>query len=42
MVTKRLTMAQALIEFLQNQVVERDGAEQPFFAAVGGSSGTAT
>ena len=25
MATKRLTMAQALIEFLQNQYVERDG-----------------
>ncbi|MDB5075503.1 MAG: hypothetical protein JWO42_1682, partial [Chloroflexi bacterium] len=30
--TKRLTMAQALIAFLQQQYVERDGAERPFFA----------
>jgi 3D-(3,5/4)-trihydroxycyclohexane-1,2-dione acylhydrolase (decyclizing) len=30
--TKRLTVAQATIEFLQNQYVERDGIEQPFFA----------
>src|SRR2546421_11944449 len=30
--TKRLTMAQAIIAFLKNQYVERDGREQPFFA----------
>jgi 3D-(3,5/4)-trihydroxycyclohexane-1,2-dione acylhydrolase (decyclizing) len=30
--TRRMTMAQALIAFLQQQVVERDGIEQPFFA----------
>ncbi len=30
--TKRLTMAQAVIAFLKNQYVERDGGEQPFFA----------
>ncbi|MBE7169351.1 MAG: 3D-(3,5/4)-trihydroxycyclohexane-1,2-dione acylhydrolase (decyclizing) [Williamsia sp.] len=29
--TKRLTVAQATIEFLQVQYVERDGVEQPFF-----------
>ena len=31
-ITKRMTMAQALIAFLKQQVVERDGAVQPFFA----------
>src|SRR3982075_4275416 len=31
-VRRRLTMAQALIAFLQQQYVERDGVEQPFFA----------
>lgn len=30
--TIRLTMAQALIRFLKNQYVERDGIEQKFFA----------
>src|SRR6058998_2374228 len=30
--TKRVTMAQAVIAFLKNQYVERDGREQPFFA----------
>ncbi len=30
--TKRLTVAQAIIAFLKNQYVERDGVEQPFFA----------
>ena len=30
--TRRMTMAQALIAFLRQQVVERDGIEQPFFA----------
>src|SRR5919202_2393786 len=30
--TKRMTMAQALIAFLKQQYVERDGHEQPFFA----------
>jgi 3D-(3,5/4)-trihydroxycyclohexane-1,2-dione acylhydrolase (decyclizing) len=29
--TKRLTMAQAIIAFLKNQYVERDGKEQSFF-----------
>jgi 3D-(3,5/4)-trihydroxycyclohexane-1,2-dione acylhydrolase (decyclizing) len=32
MKTKRLTMAQAIIEFLLRQHVERDGKRQPFFA----------
>lgn len=31
MTTKRLTMAQAIILFLQNQYVERDGQEKRFF-----------
>ncbi len=30
--TRRLTMAQALVAFLKQQYVERDGAVQPFFA----------
>src|SRR6184192_825475 len=37
--TKRLTMAQAVITFLKNQYVERDGAEQPFFAGCFGIFG---
>ena len=32
MPTRRLTMAQALVEFLTRQYVERDGVEQRFFA----------
>ena len=32
MATRRLTMAQALVEFLTRQYVERDGVEQRFFA----------
>lgn len=39
MAVKRLTMAQALIEFLQNQYVEYDGIEQPFFAGCWGIFG---
>lgn len=39
MATKRLTTAQAMIEFLQNQYVERDGNEQPFFAGAWGIFG---
>lgn len=39
MTTKRLTMAQALVEFLQNQVVERDGEENNFFAGCWGIFG---
>ncbi len=36
---KRLTVAQATIEFLQNQFVERDGVEQSFFAGCFGIFG---
>ena len=39
MSTRRLTMAQALIEFLKNQYVERDGKEIPFFAGCFGIFG---
>lgn len=39
MTTKRLTMAQALIEFLSVQYVERDGIENPFFAGCWGIFG---
>jgi len=39
MTTQRLTTAQALISFLQNQFVERDGNEWPFFAGVWGIFG---
>ena len=38
-VTRRLTMAQALIKYLQVQYVERDGMEQPFFAGCFGIFG---
>ncbi len=37
--TRRLTMAQALIAFLKQQYVERDGVEQPFFAGCFGIFG---
>lgn len=37
--TVRLTMAQALIKFLKNQYVERDGEETPFFAGCFGIFG---
>ena len=37
--TRRLTMAQALIAFLKNQHVERDGIENPFFAGMWGIFG---
>ena len=37
--TKKLTTAQATIEFLQNQYVERDGKEQVFFAGCFGIFG---
>src|SRR5436305_10688257 len=37
--TQRLTMAQALIAYLQQQYVERDGVEQPFFAGCFGIFG---
>src|SRR4026209_1173051 len=36
---KRVTAAQALIAFLSNQYVERDGKELPFFAGVWGIFG---
>jgi len=39
MATRRLTMAQALIAFLQNQYVARDGVEQAFFAGCWGIFG---
>jgi 3D-(3,5/4)-trihydroxycyclohexane-1,2-dione acylhydrolase (decyclizing) len=39
MATKRLTTAQAIILFLQNQYSERDGHEQPFFAGCWGIFG---
>lgn len=39
MKTKRLTMAQAVIQFIKNQYVERDGIEQPFFAGIFGIFG---
>ncbi len=39
MKTRRLTMAQALIRFLKNQYVERDGDETAFFAGVWGILG---
>ncbi len=37
--TERLTMAQAVVKFLAQQYVERDGEEQPFFAGVWGIFG---
>ena len=37
--TRRLTTAQAIIAFLKNQYVERDGAEQAFFAGCFGIFG---
>ena len=39
MATIRLTMAQAVIRFLKNQFVERDGRQQPFFAGCWGIFG---
>jgi 3D-(3,5/4)-trihydroxycyclohexane-1,2-dione acylhydrolase (decyclizing) len=39
MKTRRLTMAQALIQFLSQQYVERDGREHKFFAGVLGIFG---
>lgn len=39
METRRLTMAQALVTFLKNQYVERDGEQQRFFAGVLGIFG---
>src|ERR1043166_1014421 len=37
--TRRVTMSQALIGFLKNQFVERDGKESPFFAGAWGIFG---
>ncbi len=37
--TQRMTMAQAVIAFLKNQYVERDGQEQAFFAGCFGIFG---
>src|SRR3981081_1485948 len=37
--TRRLTTAQAIIKFLENQQVARDGKEQPFFAGCFGIFG---
>ena len=39
MATQRLTMAQALIKYLSQQYVTRDGNENPFFAGVWGIFG---
>src|SRR2546429_456863 len=39
MKTRRLTMAQALVGFLKQQHIERDGRETPFFAGVWGIFG---
>ena len=39
MKTCRRTMAQALVEFLKNQYVERDGEQHPFFAGMLGIFG---
>jgi 3D-(3,5/4)-trihydroxycyclohexane-1,2-dione acylhydrolase (decyclizing) len=39
MQTHRLTMAQALVAYLEQQYVERDGRQQPFFAGVFGIFG---
>ena len=39
MKTRRMTMAQALIQFLKQQYVERDGREHPFFAGMVGIFG---
>ena len=40
--TRRLTMAQAIVEFLTQQHTSLDGVEQPFFAGVSRFSATAT
>src|ERR1035438_2760222 len=37
--TRHLTTAQAIIAFLKNQYVERDGQENPFFAGMLGIFG---
>jgi 3D-(3,5/4)-trihydroxycyclohexane-1,2-dione acylhydrolase (decyclizing) len=38
-ITRRMTMSQALISYLQQQFVERDGVQQPFFAGCFGIFG---
>src|SRR5205807_8323701 len=37
--TRRVTVAQALVSFLKNQYVERDGRQHPFFAGMLGIFG---
>ncbi len=37
--TRRLTMAQAMVQFMKAQYVSRDGVEQPFFAGISGIFG---
>ncbi len=37
--TRRLTMAQAIVQFMKAQYVSRDGVEQPFFAGISGIFG---
>ena len=37
--TRKLTMGQAIVEFLKNQYVERDGIEHQFFAGMFGIFG---
>ena len=39
MKTRRLTMAQAMVQFMKAQYVARDGVEQPFFAGCFGIFG---
>jgi len=39
MATVRVTTAQAIIKFLKNQYVHRDGTETPFFAGMLGIFG---
>jgi 3D-(3,5/4)-trihydroxycyclohexane-1,2-dione acylhydrolase (decyclizing) len=42
METRRVTMAQALLGFLKNQYVERDGQQHKFFAGCWEFSATET
>lgn len=37
--TRKLTMAQAIVQFLKSQYISRDGQEQPFFAGIFGIFG---
>ena len=39
MKTRRLTMGQAIVEYLKQQYVERDGVERSFFAGMFGIFG---